>query len=65
MIPASVNKTILFAREPWPCSPVAEAALHPLTWCSESVSSQGCSSHKQSLVSIFLGSSCMLGYSAR
>ena len=29
------------SREPFPCNPVAESALHPLTWCSESVSSKG------------------------
>ena len=32
----------LAVHEPWPCTPAAEAAVHPLIWCSESSSSQGC-----------------------
>ena len=34
-LPVSVKNTLLL-RKPLPCSPVAETAIQPLTWCSES-----------------------------
>ena len=42
IVTLSVQKTPL-VYEPWPCNPAAEAALLPLTWCSESLFSQGSS----------------------
>ena len=33
--------------EPMPCSPAAETAILPLTWCSESLSSRGSSSPEE------------------
>ena len=42
VLPASVRNAFP-SCVPLPCNPAAEAALHPLIWCSESLSSQGSS----------------------
>ena len=33
---AYAEKKTFLLREPWPCDPVAETAIKPLSWCYES-----------------------------
>ena len=43
LVPVSEKKKTFLLSEPLPCSPAAETAILPLSWCSES-----CSSHRSS-----------------